>query len=297
MLPTRAPAPLPDGAQFLAKTYANTAGSRPYKVYVPSCYDGKPLPFDRYAARLHPIAGRLRRRDAHECFGGGARVFDRLPRPNPVGELVKVLELVQPARPAPRPGRALTHCRDHATDHERLRSDSRRVYIAGLSAGGAAASIMGAEYPDLYAAVGVHSGLACGAASEFLLPLPPCGKARQGQQAFGGTRRENRCQRSSSTETATRRFIRSTERQVAVHSGQANQDDHDADAGRVLPVWGSHVRFMSMRLTFRCWNSGLLHGVGQLGQGAARRILHRAAGPKCQPRDAALLSRHPKAAP
>src|SRR5829696_8205700 len=33
-----------DGAQFLAKTYANTAGSRPYKVYVPSCYDGKPLP-------------------------------------------------------------------------------------------------------------------------------------------------------------------------------------------------------------------------------------------------------------
>jgi hypothetical protein len=44
VLPTRAPAPLPDGAQFLAKTYANTAGSRPYKVYVPSCYDGKPLP-------------------------------------------------------------------------------------------------------------------------------------------------------------------------------------------------------------------------------------------------------------
>ncbi len=51
-----------------------------------------------------------------------------------------------------------------------VKIDGSRVYVTGLSAGGAMSAILGSLYPEVFAATGVHSGLEFAAAEEEVPP-------------------------------------------------------------------------------------------------------------------------------
>jgi poly(hydroxyalkanoate) depolymerase family esterase len=165
-VPCSIPADLPNGAEFLACTFSNQAGSRPYKLYVPSGYHGQSVPLivmlhgctqspDDFAAgtRMNAAAeehtclvaypGQTSSANMQKCWNW----FSAADQQRDVGEPSLIAGITREVM------------REYAIDR-------RLVYIAGFSAGGAAAAIMGDAYPDLYAAIGVHSGLACGAARD-----------------------------------------------------------------------------------------------------------------------------------
>ncbi|MGK5058404.1 extracellular catalytic domain type 1 short-chain-length polyhydroxyalkanoate depolymerase [Janthinobacterium sp. LB2P49] len=165
--PAATPAEMPAGAQFIDGVYRNHAGTRSYKLYIPSSYHGQAMPL---IVMLHGCT------QNPDDFAAGTQM-------NALAE-EKECFVVYPAQTQ---GANSSRCWNwfNAIDQQRDQGEpsliagiarqvideypvnEREVFVAGLSAGGAMAVIVGTLYPDLFAAVGVHSGLPFASAKDL----------------------------------------------------------------------------------------------------------------------------------
>jgi poly(hydroxyalkanoate) depolymerase family esterase len=156
---------------FLDGVFSNLCGERKYKLYVSDAQSSERRPL---VVMLHGCA-----QDASD-FAAGTRM-------NTLADEFRGVVLYPEQS---RTINAMGCWNWHDVDHQsrlsgepsliagmtqdvigQYRIDSARVYVAGMSAGGAMAAILGQQYPELYAAVGVHSGIPCGVASDLFSGL------------------------------------------------------------------------------------------------------------------------------
>jgi poly(hydroxyalkanoate) depolymerase family esterase len=186
--PPTKPDIVPKGARFTEGTYSSRAGSRAYRLFIPSRHQERPLPL---VVMLHGCT------QSPEDFAAGTRM-------NFVAEEQDCF-VVYPAQPR-QANQAKCWNWFRRADQQRGRGepsliagitrqimdgyliDRKRVYVGGLSAGAAAAAVMGATYNDLYAAVGMHSGLAYGVATDLPSALVAMRQGGSDHQVTSGDR-------------------------------------------------------------------------------------------------------------
>jgi poly(hydroxyalkanoate) depolymerase family esterase len=149
-----------------SRSYSNAAGARAYKLYIPKTYAEKRMPLivmlhgctqnpDDFAAgtRMNELADKhafLVAYPAQSAHANGSNCWNWF-------------NVSDQARDRGEPSLIAGITREVASSY---RVDDQRIFVAGLSAGAAMAVILGATYPELFAAVGAHSGLPYGAADD-----------------------------------------------------------------------------------------------------------------------------------
>ncbi len=175
---------------WLNGAVSNASGSRNYKLWIPAGYTGKTaLPLlmmlhgctqtpDDFATgtRMNSLAEKDNFLVVYPEQPAAANPlkcwnwFDPVHQSRGQGEPSLLAEIVNQVRAS-------------------YKVDAGRTFVAGTSAGGAMAVIMGAAYPELFAAIGVHSGIAYKAATNLIeartaMTLGESDAARLGQLAF-----------------------------------------------------------------------------------------------------------------
>jgi poly(hydroxyalkanoate) depolymerase family esterase len=161
----------PPPGSFVEGLYTNSHGSRRYKLFIPPGAAAKPLPL---LVMLHGCLqdpGDFALGTRMNAIAEKQRFFVLYPEQSETANQTRCWNWFNAANQRRDQGEPSIIA---GMTREMIRAyniDARRVYIAGMSAGGAMAAIMAATYSDLYAAVGIHSGMPYGAAQNFFAAI------------------------------------------------------------------------------------------------------------------------------
>ena len=158
---------------FLSGSVTNAAGSRHYKLYVPASYNQQPQQRTQRVPLVVMLHGCTQSPDDFAAgtqmnlYAEGTPCLVLYPEQSSSANSSKCwnwFSAIDQQRGQGEPSIIADMTREIIAAYD---VDPARVYVAGLSAGGAMAAIMGSTYPELYAAVGIHSGLPYAAASDL----------------------------------------------------------------------------------------------------------------------------------